>query len=572
MKIELRIWACGAILLMAVSATSQNSLLIPESVTSTNVTLHLAPGVHDFGSGIVANSYGANGPILGPTLIVEQGQTVNWSVFNGLEESTTMHWHGMHVSPANDGGPHSIIDPGETWEPTFEVLDEAGTYWYHPHLHMMTDMHVSKGIAGMIWVRDEQELALPLPRTYGIDEFPIILQTKAFNSEGEIMAHSNSDTLLCVNATYDASLSVPACVIRLHLLNGSSQRAFHVGLSEDLPFHLMATDGGLLPSSLELDRLRLAPGERAEILVDCSGLEGQTLSLMSYASEFSNGVYGGTYPGMGFGQQLTGYNPNPMNGGNFQLLELTVDAPLNEEAVFEIPSTLDPSNSNPFLQAEANVQRNLTMSPVSMGSNALNGEFVFNGAPFDMDVINYTIPLNNIEIWNITNSSPIGHPFHIHDVQFYLIERNGVTPPAEEMGRRDVVFIPAMQSAKFICQFSDFADDVIPYMYHCHMLVHEDGGMMGQFKVVAPQSVSSEEEIGLSMHPNPGRDFLTVEGTSEGMKVQLFDIYGRMVLEQMGSPSSTTLNASALAQGTYTCRLLSADGRSVRQSHWMKFP
>lgn len=482
-------------------------MLLPPAVEADNpVVLNLGPGIHDFGSGISAATLGANGNILGPTLIVHQGETADWSVVNGLMESTTMHWHGMHVSPANDGGPHSIIAPGETWNPTFEVLDEAGTYWYHPHLHMMTDMHVSKGISGQIWVRDPEEQALALPRTYGVDEFPIVLQTKAFDSAGNIIAHANNDTMLCVNATVHAALHVPASVVRLHLLNGSSQRVFNVGLSDNQPFHIMAADGGLLSAPVQLTRLRLAPGERAEILVNCATFTNESISVMSYASEFPNGVYGGTYPGMGAGQVLTGYNPNPLNGNDFELFTLIADAEMPAEPVLSIPATLDPSNDNPFVTAGADTDRILTMQPESMGMGALNGNFVFNGASFDMNVINYTIPLGNTEVWSILNNSPIGHPFHIHDVQFYVLERNGAVPPPEEQGRKDVVFVPAMQSVTFITQFETFADPEIPYMYHCHMLVHEDGGMMGQFLVVDPNHVleaDSSSTADLLVYPNP---------------------------------------------------------------------
>ena len=537
-------------LAFAAYAAAQTPMMMPPALDGGQpVTLDLQPGTHDFGSGISAASLGANGAILGPTLIVDQGATADWTVVYGLTESTTMHWHGMHVSPANDGGPHSIIAPGESWNPVFEVLDEAGTYWYHPHLHMMTDMHVSKGIAGMIWVRDPEEQALALPRTYGEDEFPIVLQTKAFDANGNLIAHSNSDTMLCVNATHNAVLHAPASLIRLHLLNGSSQRVFNVGLGGNTPFQLMATDGGLLSAPIEMTRLRLAPGERAEILVDCAPFDGGSFTVRSFASEFSNGIYGATYPGMGAGQQLTGYNPNPMNGADFDLFTVAVDAPLPANAVFEVPAVLDPSNENPYFDPV--IQRNLTMSPVSMGMGALNGDFVFNGAPFNMDVINYTVPLGNQETWSITNSSPIGHPFHIHDVQFYLIERNGVTPPAHERGRKDVVFIPAMQSAKFICQFDDFADPEIPYMYHCHMLVHEDGGMMGQFLVVAPNDVEEMEALDAPAYPNPASGQITFPVPPSATTAHLLDPSGRTVAVERPLADRLTVDVSAWPRGLY---------------------
>jgi bilirubin oxidase len=184
--------------------------------------------------------------------------------------------------------------------------------------------------------------------------------------------------------------------------------------------------------------------------------------------------------------------------------------------------------------------------------NALNGNFVFNGASFNMDVINYTIPLDNTEIWHISNNSPIGHPFHIHDVQFYIIERNGSVPSVDEMGRKDVVFVPAMQSVKFICKFEDFADPEIPYMYHCHMLVHEDGGMMGQFLVTDPNASLAElapEE--LSVFPNPASDQIQLDLPPATTSITIRDLLGRTVMDLPTAANTQTFDVSALISGTY---------------------
>ena len=142
----------------------------------------LQEGTTTFYEGIETNTMGANGSLLGPTLILQRGNTVSITVDNQLPDTTTIHWHGMHVAPQNDGGPHSIILPDEIWTPSFEIMDQAGINWYHPHLHMKTGEHVSKGIAGLIIVKDDEEAALELPRTYGVDDFPIILQTKGFDA------------------------------------------------------------------------------------------------------------------------------------------------------------------------------------------------------------------------------------------------------------------------------------------------------------------------------------------------------------------------------------------------------
>jgi FtsP/CotA-like multicopper oxidase with cupredoxin domain len=469
---------------------AQNNFLLPDTLAGGVVNLTLQNSTYQFYQGKDTKTMGVNGAILGPTLVFNKGDFVDISVENQLDDTTTIHWHGMHVSAANDGGPHTTIAPGATWNPKFTVLDKAGTYWYHPHLHEFTNLHVSKGIAGFIIVRDDEEKALDLPRTYGVNDFPLAIQTKTFDADKEIVVPSNSDSVIMVNATIDAMLNVPAQVVRFRLLDGSSQRVFNIGLSDNKTFYQIGSDGGLLANSLALTRLQISPGERAEILVDFSSLEGQTIYLKSYASEFPNGIYGATYPGRSSNMVMTGYNPNPLNGTDFNIIAFKV-GPATGNGVTSIPSALVPVN--PLLETSADTTREFSLTATQRGQNALNGEFLINGAYFDMDFVNEVIPLNNIEIWSITNDSPIAHPFHIHDVQFYILDRDGVAPPLSEQGRKDVVLVNSMETVRFITEFRDFANDPVPYMYHCHMLTHEDQGMMAQFTVVDESALSISE-------------------------------------------------------------------------------
>jgi len=226
----------------------------------------------------------------------------------------------MHVSSENDGGPHMIIEPGTTWNPKFEVKNRASTCWYHPHLDTHTDEHVSKGIAGFIIVKDDEEAAFDLPRTYGVDDIPLAIQTRSFDDNYQVEFDVNSDDVLIVNGTQDAYVDVPAQVVRFRLLNGSSQRVFNFGLEGNRDFYEIATDGGLIEEPMHILRVQLSPGERAEILVDFKGMEGKTINLMSYASELQNGIYGAALPGPGQGMSLNGYNPNWMNGKDFNIM------------------------------------------------------------------------------------------------------------------------------------------------------------------------------------------------------------------------------------------------------------
>ena len=205
---------------------AQNELFIPETLSGNEFNLSLQNGTTQLFDGDATATMGANGGNLAPTLIFEQGEFVNINVTNNIGEETTIHWHGMHISPENDGGPHSVIIPGETWNPNFIVMDKACTMWYHPHLHQKTNEHVTKGITGFIIIRDGEETALELPRNYGVDDFPLNLQTKQFDTSNQIVIGEHGDNVPMVNSTIEAFVEFPAQVVRMRVLNGSSMRVF----------------------------------------------------------------------------------------------------------------------------------------------------------------------------------------------------------------------------------------------------------------------------------------------------------------------------------------------------------
>ena len=531
---------------------AQQALYIPDTLSGTSFNLSIKDTSHVFYNGFISNTHGINASYLGPTLLLNKGDSVSIQINNQLMDTSTIHWHGMHVSPMNDGGPHNYILPGSTWNPQFRVRDNASLYWYHPHLHMMTEKHVTLGAAGMVIVRDSAEAALNLPRQYGIDDFPLVIQTKCFDNNKQIVVGTASDSIVMVNGTINPFLSVPAQVVRLRLLNASTQRVFNFGLTGNKAFSQIGADGGLLNQPVNLTRLRLSPGERAEILVDFSGMSGQSIYLFSFASELPSATYGATQPGMGPGQTIPGYSSNVLNGSNFSVIQFQV-APPTSSAVTSIPGSL--IVNTPFAVSSATTNRILTFSPIAMGPNALNGGFLINNTSFDMNIINYTIPKDNVEIWTLNNQSPIAHPFHLHDVQFYITEVNGATPPANLQGRKDVVLVPAMQTVKFITKFETFCDDQMPYMYHCHMLPHEDGGMMGQFIVQCPpaNSINDLSQKGTKVFPNPFNEKLLIDHSSTINTIRIIDITGRIVLEKLMNYAIDTIeiNTNELQTGTY---------------------
>lgn len=546
---------CAAV---AFHAHAQNPLFIPPTLSGTEFQLNIQTGTKQFFTGINTPTFGINGAFLSPTLIFNKGEVVTLNVTNNLNTSTTMHWHGLHVPAKDDGGPHQIIEAGATWSPQLAVLNDAATYWYHPHGEHKTDLHVSKGLAGLIIIKDTVEAALDLPRTYGVDDFPLIVQSKSFDVLHQIAIATVFDTVMMVNGTRNPSLAAPAQVVRLRLLNGSSDRSYLFGFSNNMNFYQIATDGGLLEQPVPLTRLRLSNGERAEILVNLSSLQGQTIFLMNYGSELADGIIGAGNVGMGMAQ-IPEYDLNPLNGSDFNILEINVAAStLNP--VTTIPAnlrTLTPWNLN-----EIDVNRTITLAPQTMGpAGMVEGPFTINGVQFDMEVINITTYLNNVEKWTIDNQTMIAHPFHIHDIQFYINDINGGAVPANERGKKDVVLVMPQQTVSFITKFETFTD-TIPYMYHCHLLHHEDDGMMGAFVVLDTLSSSINEtnfSEKISVYPNPGTKEINIALSTLEPSVNyiLSDITGRIISNSSAiiNDNLMRLNVVNLTPGSYFIKI-----------------
>lgn len=548
------------LLCSALFAKTQNPLVIPPALTGTTFNLNVQNGVVQFFDGINTPTFGINGDILGPTIIVNKWDWVTINVTNSLTgtgNTTTMHWHGLHVPAMADGGPHQIIEQGATWSPQFQILNNASTFWYHPHGLGKTDLHVAKGLAGFLIVKDSAEAELNLPRTYGVDDFPIVVQTKAFDILYQVAIATQDDTLVCVNGTVDPYLVAPAQVIRLRLLNGSSMRVYNFGFTNDKEFNLIGTDGGLLSNSLPLNRLMLAPGERGEILLDLQGMEGQTIYLMSNSSEMVNGIYGAaTVTGM-MGGVITDYNLNPLNGADFQILQINVGAQ-TIDPVLEIPEVL--VENLPLISYDKTRTFNLQPDEMMDPEGQVMGPFNINGDHFGMEVINETVYINDAEKWRIQNNTGIAHPFHIHDIQFTVDNINGGPVPLQLQGLKDVVMVMPMSYVEVIAEFKDFADNDVPYMYHCHMLHHEDDGMMGSFRVIDTNAtdIQSDNAINFLIYPNPAANtlFIQLDNNTNWVEIKIVNILGEVLYNRQEKANDHILiDTSELPAGTYTLNL-----------------
>jgi blue copper oxidase len=437
--------------------------LAPSHVDATGrrvFDLTAQAGTHRFGAADTT-TWGFNGGYLGPTLRATRGEQVVVDVHNSLPVATSVHWHGMHLPAAMDGGPHNPVAPGATWSPTWTVNQPAATLWYHPHPHGDTAAHVYRGLAGMFIVDDPATDVAALPHRYGVDDIPLVVQDKRLDGAGRLddSAPMFSGTgirgaTVAVNGTVGPYLDVTTSLVRLRLLNASNARVYSFGFTDGRGYDLVGTDGGLLAAPVRLTRLMLSPGERAEIVVAMR--PGDRTVLRSYP------------PDLGV-NAITAR----MNGGSDTLDILQLRA----------AGTLAPSPAVPVRLATvprldpADAAETRTFS---LGGNAINGN------KHDMNRVDATVVKDTTEVWEITNRDGEPHNFHVHDVQFQVTSVDGRTPPLPLLGWKDTVYVPEGSTLRLVLRFTDHADPATPYMMHCHLLRHEDRGLMAQFVVVEP--------------------------------------------------------------------------------------
>jgi FtsP/CotA-like multicopper oxidase with cupredoxin domain len=423
--------------------------------------LKLQEGRTELLPGKPATTWGANGSHLGPTLRAERGDVVTVNVDNGLPEATTLHWHGMHLPAAADGGPHQIIDPGESWSPGWTIDQPAASLWYHPHLMGETEDHVYRGLAGMFLVDDPNASALPLPSEYGVDDIPLMIQDKRLDDDGSLDFSQSmispigrlGDEIL-VNGTHDPYVEVSDRLVRLRLLNASTARIYNIGFADGREFDLVGTDGGLLAAPERVDRVPLSVGERAEIVVALEA--GEQAVLRSFEPDLGTNA---------FESRFTGAEDS------FDLLAVRATKELDDSS--QVPEKLV-AQEGPDAD-EANGVRRFEL-----------GDRDINDAKMDMARIDEVVEAGDTEIWEVENTSGTPHNFHVHDVRFRITEYAGKAPPPELTGLKDTVYVPPGETVRLATAFEDYTDPSIPYMFHCHILEHEDRGMMGQFVVVEP--------------------------------------------------------------------------------------
>jgi suppressor of ftsI/bilirubin oxidase len=473
-------------------------------------------------------AYSTGGPqrkYLNPTLVVRQGTQMHVTLDNQLDAPTIVHWHGLTVDTRNDGAGATLAAPGERYEYAFDVRNRGGLYWYHPHPHGTTAGQTYDGLYGVLEIEDDAEIALrkALDLTPGQSELLLVFQDRR---NGPRYAPSAMDKLhglagdeMYVNGTHCAFHDVGTRLYRLRLLNACNARtlrlAFRTAAGARVPFLLIGTDGGLLESPQRCEQAFFAAAERLDVLLDLRAMPvGETIVLESLAFDpmdaevtriaaraAKSGAAQGTTGNGDSRDQDTAPPPSSHHavdasatgdahasawpeGAPRPLLEFRVREPVSYDR--RVPAKLSTIASIDLANARER--------PLRLGFN--KGLWRINDRVFAMDETPIEVARGTTEIWLLRNyATSMPHAMHLHGFHFEVLERE--TSPdfvkslaideharlPTDLGHKDTVLVWPGESVRIAVRFDmPFTGDQ-RYVFHCHNLEHEDGGMMLGVKV-----------------------------------------------------------------------------------------
>ncbi|MDA8499526.1 multicopper oxidase CueO [Citrobacter sp. Igbk 17] len=513
-----------------VFAADRPALPIPDLLTadaSNRIQLIVKAGQSTF-AGKTATTWGYNGNVLGPAVKLNKGQAVSVDIHNQLAEETTLHWHGLEIPGEVDGGPQGVIPAGGKRSVTFTPAQRAATCWFHPHQHGKTGRQVAMGLAGLVLIEDDEIRKLLLPKQWGIDDVPVIIQDKQFSADGQINYQLDmmtaavgwfGDTLLTNGAIYPQH-AAPRGWLRLRLLNGCNARSLNIAASDNRPLYVIASDGGLLAEPVKVTELPMLMGERFEVLVDVS--DGKAFDLVTLpVSQMGMAIapFDKPHPVMRIQPLLitaSGMLPDTLttlpalpslDGLTVRKLQLSMDPMLDmmgmqmlmqkygDQAMAgmdhgQMMGHMNSSNMSHGNMSHGNMNHgNMDSMKGDMSNMKHGGSFDFhnanriNGLPFDMNKPMFAAAKGQHERWVISGQGDMMlHPFHIHGTQFRILSENGKAPATHRAGWKDTVRVEGGVS-EVLVKFDHDAPKEHAYMAHCHLLEHEDTGMMLGFTV-----------------------------------------------------------------------------------------
>lgn len=412
-------------------------------VTVKEVAREIIPGVRT-----KVLTYDGHFP--GPVLRARSGRKVVVRHHNTLTTPVCVHLHGGAVAPENDGGPMDTFAPGTSRTYTYPNRQPAAPLWFHDHAHHMESEHVYRGLSGSYLLSDDTERSLRLPG--GPYEVPIALRDARFDDAGQLVYEMDDvfgRTTILANGRPAPYLEVAARKYRFRLLNSSNMRFFRLRLSNGGQMIQIGTDGGLLERPFTTDTVQLSPAERADVVVDFSRYPLGTQIVLE------NTLGPGT----------------PDQVGNV----LRFDVVRTAHDPSRVPDTL---RRLPAMPA-ATVRRTVVLSMDEDGGPDPRG--FMDGRVWDPRRVDQTVAHGSSEIWTVTNANrTVPHNFHMHLVQFRILERNGAPVEPAEAGLKDTVRLFPGETVKLHATFDTYRGT---YVYHCHLLDHSAMGMMANFRV-----------------------------------------------------------------------------------------
>lgn len=474
-------------------------LSFPEEIRASEFELSAETSRRKLAGSVDSDVYTLNGSFPPPTIRVTRGETLDINFQNRLDEESILHWHGLTVPPEMDGHPKDVVGPGNTYEYHFDVNQRAATHWYHPHPHGRTGSQIYHGLAGFFIIEDEEEQALNLPA--GKNELLLNIQEKQIDEQGQATYSLNMmdrmmgffGNRLFVNGIHAPYHEVANRFYRLRLLNSSNARILELSLSDDSPFYVIGSDGGLLNRPYEVSSVTLSPAERADLLVDfgqyetgdsvrldartrngmggmmdgmMNNEEGMMNRMMNEGSGMMQGEGGGERGDRGMMMQGSRSSGEAVPIVEFRVTEEQQDS-------FRLPEKLaDLSIPD---EADAERTRRFDLSMEMMRGSSINGRF------FEMTRVDEEVPRNALEIWEFRNDRMMAHPMHIHATQFNVLNRSNGNVAPHERGWKDNVLVNAGETVRVLVTFDAPAG---MFVFHCHNLEHADNGMMANFNVV----------------------------------------------------------------------------------------
>lgn len=448
-----------------------DSFVEPERLISSDgrleVTLRAEPEDVPWGDSL-RYAYTYNGTSPGPTLQIRPGDQLIVNLENGLDTDTNLHTHGLNVSSTGDGDNVFIaVAPGESRTYRYDIPADhrSGLFWYHPHAHGHVAKQVAAGLAGAIVVVDAvdevPELADSTERIWVLSDPVIGADASALSVAAMEEMWGREGDAITVNGIARPQLAAAAgSRERWRFVNASPSRYYQLALDSH-ELHVIATDGGRLAAPVEVDELLLSPGERVEVLVTPS----------------ATGTYG--LRTSGYGRGAMGMGNGMMDGDSIvesEALIATLTVTGDSPPAGRPRSLLGPEAfSVPEPSASRVVELGMGMGGGMMGRQGDMMSFTIDGRTFDPSRTDITTRLGTVEEWEIRNSSPMDHPFHLHVWPFLVLDG----PPSQQ-GWKDTVNVRAGSSVRVLVPFASIAGRSV---YHCHILDHEDLGMMGVIEV-----------------------------------------------------------------------------------------